>query len=60
LWINRELFAVIRSPKMAAVIGQVCAYEMRHSKQVTIADCRQLPWWQRLGDWAAWSFRWWL
>jgi cardiolipin synthase A/B len=60
LWINRELFAVIRSPKMAALIRQVCAYEMRHSKQVTLADCRQRPWWQRLGDWAAWSFRWWL
>jgi cardiolipin synthase A/B len=60
LWINREFFAVIRSRKMAAVIGQVCAYERRHSRRVTLADCRQRPWWQRLLDWAAWSFRWWL
>jgi cardiolipin synthase A/B len=60
LWINRELFAVIRSPNMAAVIRQVCAYEMRHSRQVTLAECRAFSWWQCLLDWAAWSFRWWL
>lgn len=60
LWINREFFAVIRSRRMATVIGQVCAYERRHSRRVTAADCRQQPWWQRLLDWAAWSFRWWL
>lgn len=60
LWINREFFAVIRSRKMAAVIGQVCAYERQHSSPVTLAGCRQWPRWQRLLDWAAWSFRWWL
>ncbi|MCI0640085.1 MAG: phospholipase D-like domain-containing protein [Gemmataceae bacterium] len=60
LWINREFFAVIRSKAMAAVIGQVCAYEKRLSRRVTLADCRRQPWWQRLLDWAAWSFRWWL
>lgn len=60
LWINREFFAVIVSRKVAAVIRQVCAYEMEQSMRVTLADCRQRPWWQRLLDWAAWSFRWWL
>lgn len=60
LWINREFFAVIRSHTMAAVLGQVCAYEMRHSRLVTLTECRQRSWWQRLLDWAAWSFRWWL
>lgn len=60
LWINREFFAVIRSRKMAALLGRVCAYEKHNSRQVTRADCRQLPWRQRLLDWAAWSFRWWL
>jgi cardiolipin synthase len=60
LWINREFFAVIRSRELAAVIRQVCAYERRHSRRVALADCRQRSWWQRLLDWVAWSFRWWL
>jgi cardiolipin synthase len=60
LWINREFFAVIRSRKMAAVISHVCAYEKWHSRRVTLADCRQLSWWQRLLDGAAWALRWWL
>jgi cardiolipin synthase len=60
LWINRELFAVIRSARMAAVIREVCAYEIRHSRRVGLAHCRAFSWWQRLLDWAAWSFRWWL
>jgi cardiolipin synthase len=60
LWINREFFAVIRSRRMAAVIRQVCAYERWHSRRVTLADCRQLSWWQRLLDRVAWAWRWWL
>lgn len=60
LWINREFLAVIRSRKLAALIGQVWAYERRHSHRVMLAHCRQRPWWQRLLDRAAWAFRWWL
>jgi cardiolipin synthase len=60
LWINREFFAVIVSRKAAAVLGKVCAYEVGQSRQVTLAEYRQRPWWTRLLDRIAWSFRWWL
>lgn len=60
LWVNREFFALIRSRKLARVIGRVCAYERRCSRRVSLADCRRRSWWQRVLDRAAWAFRGWL
>jgi cardiolipin synthase len=57
LWYNLEFFAVFRSAAMASAIRRICCYEMRNSRRVTLIDCLGRPWWQRLLDRLAWSFR---
>lgn len=60
LRLNAEFLAVIRSETAAAQLGQLCQYEMAASNEVTLAQCRQRAWWERLRDRVAWAFRRWL
>jgi len=60
LWLNLEFVAVIRSRAMAAAIKRICAYEIRRSRRVGLADCVGRNWWQRWLDRLAWSWRKWL
>jgi cardiolipin synthase len=57
LWYNLEFFAVFRSAAMAAAVRRICCFEMRNSRRVTLLDSLGRPWWQRLLDRLAWSFR---
>lgn len=57
LWYNLEFFAVFRSRKMAATVRRICAFEMRNSRRITLADCLGRRWWQRWRDRLAWSLR---
>jgi cardiolipin synthase A/B len=60
LWINLEFLAVIHSPKFAQALNAIIAHEMERSRRITIQDCFERRWWQRLIDRLAWAFRWWL
>jgi cardiolipin synthase A/B len=60
LWINLEFIAVIRSRKLAHVMNEIVAYEMAHSKRVTLREFREQSWWRRLRNRLAWALRWWL
>lgn len=60
LWLNLEFCSVIRSRDMATAILRICRFELRHSRRVTLDDWHRRPWWQRLLDRTAWSFRRWL
>ncbi len=57
LWYNLEFFAVFRSRGMASTVRRICAFELRNSRRVTLADCLDRPWWQRWLDRLAWSMR---
>jgi cardiolipin synthase A/B len=57
---NLEFFAVFHSAAMAAAIRRICRFELRNSRRISLADCLGRPWWQRLRDRLAWSFRRWL
>jgi cardiolipin synthase len=58
--INLEFLSVIRARSMAAAVKRICRYEIRNSRRITLADCHRRPWWRRLVDRLAWSFRRWL
>jgi cardiolipin synthase A/B len=60
LWINLEFIALIHSRKLAAVLNDIVAYEMAHSKRVMVREFRERSWWRRLRDRLAWGLRWWL
>ncbi len=60
LFINLEFLAVIHSIPLAQAVRQIVAEEMNHSRRITLRDCLQRSWWQRLVDRLAWAFRWWL
>lgn len=60
LWVNWEFLAVIRSPRLAAVLNEHIQREMQSSERVTRSSWRSQSWPQRLLDRAAWSLRHWL
>jgi cardiolipin synthase len=60
LRLNLEFLGVIRAPALAAVVQDICRYDLRNSVRVTPASCRRRHWWQRLTDRAAWALRRWL
>ena len=60
LYINLEFLAVIRSRKLAAIMRDICKFEMQNSERITLARCQQVPRFQRLLNSLAWSLRWWL
>jgi cardiolipin synthase len=60
LRLNLEFVAVIASPALAAVMNDICAYEVRHSRRVRRRHVAGRRWWQRLRDRMAWALRWWL
>ncbi len=59
-YINREFVAVIRSQRFAAIMKDICLYEMHRSHHITQRECLAVPWYKRLGHTLAWSLRWWL
>ncbi len=60
LWFNLEFLAVIRSSGVAAMIGEICEFEVRQSRPISLADCGNRPWWRRGLDRLAWTVRHWL
>jgi len=60
LWLNLEFMGVIRSSAMAGVVKRICAFELRRSRRVSLADHARRPWWMRIRDRLAWSLRQWL
>jgi cardiolipin synthase len=60
LWINLELFAVIRSRAMGALLEDVAADQLRHSRRIGREQIARRRWWQRAIDSLAWRFRWWI
>jgi cardiolipin synthase len=60
LWINLEFVAVIRSRRLAQALNEIVAFEMMHSKRITVREYRELSWWERLRNRLAWELRWWL
>jgi cardiolipin synthase len=60
LYINLEFMAVIRSRKFAAIMREICRFEMANSERITMVRCLQVPLLQRFINRLAWSFRWWL
>lgn len=59
-WINLEFLAVIHSRNLARVMNEIVQHEIKHSRRVKLREVLQSGWWQRLGDRAAWTLRWWL
>ncbi len=57
LRLNLEFFGVIRATKFAALVREVCEYEMQHSQQITLEESRKRHWWERWRDRLAWSMR---
>lgn len=55
--LNLEFLAVVRSRAMAAAVGRIIRYDLRHSRKVRLAGCRRRRWWQRLIDRLAWACR---
>jgi cardiolipin synthase len=60
LWLNLEFMAVIHSEKFAQALNAVIAHEIERSRRITIQECYERRWWQRLIDRLAWGLRWWL
>jgi cardiolipin synthase A/B len=60
LWINLEFVAVVHSRRLARVLNEIAAYEIAHSKRVTLRAYRERSYWRRLVNRLAWWFRWWL
>lgn len=60
LFSNLEFLAVIHSRAFARVMQAVCRYEMERGQRVTLHDCYQRSFWQRLLNRMAWTLRWWL
>jgi cardiolipin synthase len=60
LRINLEFLAAIRSAELASAIHELCHFELCNSRRVTLRDCRNRRWWQRLADRSAWAVRRWL
>lgn len=59
-YINLEFIAVIRSRKFAAIMRDICRYEIDRSRHIMLRDCESIPWHQKLINMIAWSLRWWL
>lgn len=60
LRINLEFLAAIRSEELASAVHDLCHFELRNSRRVTLRDCRNRRWWQRLADRGAWAVKRWL
>ena len=60
LWINLEFLAVIQSPNLARVLNDIVAYEIAHSRPVTLRDYLRHSWWRSFVNGLAWMLRWWL
>ncbi len=60
LYINLEFLAVIRSRRLAEVMGKICRFEIANSERITVARCKQVPGVQRFINRLAWGLRWWL
>jgi cardiolipin synthase len=60
LWWNLEFSGVIHSAQMAAAVEDICEFEIRHSRRVTMDQYAQRTFWQRLRDRLAYSLRRWL
>ncbi|MBI3464014.1 MAG: hypothetical protein HY000_13290 [Planctomycetes bacterium] len=60
LRINLEFLAAIRSAELASAIHDLCHFELCNSRRVTLRDCRNRRWWQRLMDRGAWAVKRWL
>jgi cardiolipin synthase len=60
LWINLEFVAVIHSRPLARALNDIVAYEIAHSKRITLRGYREHSWWRRLINRLAWALRWWL
>jgi cardiolipin synthase len=60
LWINLEFVAVIHARRLARVLTEIVAYEIAHSKRITLRGYRERSYWRRLVNRVAWWFRWWL
>lgn len=59
-YINLEFVAVIRSKRFAAIMTDICRYEMNRSRHITMRDCDAIPWYRKLVNMFSWSLRWWL
>jgi cardiolipin synthase len=60
LRINLEIFAVVQSRALAAMVTAICDHEIAHSTLVTAQRCGKQRWWQRLRNRAAYTLRRWL
>jgi cardiolipin synthase len=60
LRINLEFLAAVRSAELARAIHDLCHFELRNSRRVTLRDWRNRRWWERLVDRGAWTVRRWL
>jgi cardiolipin synthase len=60
LWTNLEFLAAIRSERLAAVMLDICRYEMERSRRLRVTDVTRLTPWARFVNMLAWSARWWL
>jgi cardiolipin synthase len=60
LWYHLEFLAVIHSRNLAHLLSGIIADEIAHSRRITLTECLERRWWQRLMDRVAWAARWWL
>lgn len=60
LEINYEILAAIRSVPFAAELRKICEHEIAHSSRVTLEQCNDRTWRQRLIDRLCYSLRAWL
>lgn len=60
LWYHLEFLAVIHSRNLARILNEIIAEEIAYSRRITLTECLQRRWWQRLMDRMAWAARWWL
>ena len=51
---------MIHARRLARVLTEIVAYEIAHSKRVTLRAFRERSYWRRLVNRVAWWFRWWL
>ena len=49
---NCELSAVIRNEQFGQQMRGLFAHDVRFSKQITLAEWRRRPWWDRTVQWA--------
>jgi cardiolipin synthase len=60
LWYHLEFLAVIHSRNLAQLLNGIIAEEIAQSRRITLTECLERRWWQRLIDRLAWAARWWL